>query len=259
MNDTESAALAEALATARLSGATVGAQSAVPSLAEAYAIQADVAARLDSSPVGWKVGSTSIEAQQRLGTTQPGAGRLLKRFCFPDGAEVPVFTDHDVQVEVEFAFRIGATLPPRASPYDQAEIAGAVASFIPAFELVGTRFAAGLAGAGRELVTADGGANIAFVAGPECALGDVDLAASPCELQINGERVAAGQGSRALGHPFVVLTWLANFLRERDRALEAGEVVTTGTCTGLEYVKPGDHLLGDFGALGQVHAHIVAG
>ena len=51
-----------------------------------------------------------------------------------------------------------------------------------------------------------------------------------------------------------VMVWLANQQSKSGRGLKAGDIVSTGTCTGLDGVKPGDHVLADFGSLGSVEA-----
>jgi 2-keto-4-pentenoate hydratase len=246
-------ALVDALSSARQTGALVPKPEFSFDLAQAYAIQMEVAARLDASQIGWKVGSTSEKAQARLGTSEPGAGPLLQSLCFASGANIAVHTVHQVQVEVEFAFRLSADLGPRRASYTAEEVAGAVGTFMPAFEFVGSRFVGGLAGGGREQVTADGGANVAFAYGDEMVLPPrLDLADHVCTLQINATTIATGQGSAALGHPYNVLAWLANFRSRNGAGLRSGEIVTTGTCTGLVDVAPGDEVIGDFGSLGQV-------
>ena len=85
-----------------------------------------------------------------------------------------------------------------------------------------------------------------------------ELSGHECSLVINGEERARGDGARALGDPLNVLVWLANHLARRGITLEAGEVVTTGTCTGLEHVYAGDVIVGDFGALGRVEVELMA-
>ena len=245
--------LAEELANARAQGQCLALPTQPKSLQEAYQIQERVSQILGGEHRGWKVGSTSKAAQARLGTSEPGAGRLLSPFVFEDGAEVPVSTQHDVQLEVEFAFIVGETLRPRDQPYAMDEVRAAMDSFVPGIEVVGSRYCSGLAGAGPELVTADGGANIAFVYGPSRPLSpDDDLAHRPCQLIINGEQAANGIGANALDGPFNVLLWLANHLSNRGMTLEAGHLVTTGTCTGLIAAAPGDKISGRFGELGSV-------
>ena len=44
---------------------------------EAYAIQHEIAALCGEPARGFKVGSTSLEAQRLLGTDEPGSGLLL--------------------------------------------------------------------------------------------------------------------------------------------------------------------------------------
>ena len=260
--DAVTSKLVDALARSRLRGTTVARPEFPFSLHEAYTIQERVADRLESPPVGWKVGSTSREAQERLGTDEPGSGRLFERFAYPDGAEIPVATAHDVHVEVEFAFEMGGRLAPRDTAYSTRELRGAVTAFIPAIEIVGSRFSTGLGGSGRNLVTADGGANIAFIGGRPYPLPDglvvgLDLSNHPCDLRVNGDVVARGSGGRALGDPLQVLVWITNHLSQRGLGLDAGAIVTTGTCTGLLPVGPGDQLRGDFGELGSVEATLL--
>jgi 2-keto-4-pentenoate hydratase len=251
--------LADSLANARCNGSTIELVEPPHSLEEAYQVQEEVAQLIGGDSIGWKVGSTSAQAQARLGTTEPGAGRLLQKFVFGDGAMVPIYPAHDVQVEVEFAFRFGTTLPPRAAAYERTEVVDALDAFVPAMEIVGSRYHTGLGGAGRELVTADGGANIAFVGGAAKALPKgFDWAAQPCELTINGTPVAHGSGARALDDPMNVLVWLANHLSARGISLDANSTVSTGTCTGLVAIAPGDELLATFGHLGQVRATLTS-
>tara|TARA_B100000676_G_scaffold311472_1_gene381479 strand:+ start:2402 stop:3208 length:807 start_codon:yes stop_codon:yes gene_type:complete len=252
-------ALANALAEARLEGHNIALPDINLTVPVAYDVQEHVSAMLGSDAVGWKVGSTSAEAQARLNTDEPGTGRILRQFAFGDGDDVPVSPAHDAQIEVEFAFRFARTLVPRDAAYHASDVRAALGGFLPGLEIVGSRFASGLAGGGRALVTADGGANIAFVGGGELPIPDRwPYVEAGCVLLINGQEITRGTGERALGDPMNVLVWLANHLSQRGITLEAGSVVTTGTCTGLEYVKPGDALVGDFGELGQVRANIVA-
>jgi 2-oxo-hept-3-ene-1,7-dioate hydratase len=46
--------------------------------------------------------------------------------------------------------------------------------------------------------------------------------------------------------------WLANALSRRGIDLAAGEIVTTGTCTGAQRVGRDVDIVGDFGSYGMV-------
>ncbi|MEC9152600.1 MAG: fumarylacetoacetate hydrolase family protein [Pseudomonadota bacterium] len=246
--------LAERLCRARLDGDTVAVEPAAigENLDAAYALQQEVLWHIGDPSDSWKVGSTSAEAQAALGTTEPGAARVPARFCFTSPANVEIFTAHDAKLEAEFAFRLYRDLPPRNDDYTANEVAAATDGIAPSLEIVGSRLADGLAGAGRIAVTADGGANIALVTGDFITDWQrFDLPSHQLTVTINGDLCASGEGRRALGNPFNVMVWLANFQRQRD-GLRAGEVVTTGTCSGLLELNVGDVVVADYGTLGAV-------
>ena len=155
--------------------------------------------------------------------------------------------------EAEFAFRLGADLPPGERPYQQDEVMAAVAALHPAIELPDSRFT-DFAAAGGVQLAADNACAHLFVLGPETQTDwrGIDLAAHPVALHINGKPASRGRGGDALGDPRAALTWLANCEAVKPDGLRAGQVVTTGVCGQPTPVQPGDRVLADFGPLGQV-------
>ena len=69
--------------------------------------------------------------------------------------------------------------------------------------------------------------------------------------------VISGDGSKVLGDPVTCMVWLANFLRQKGSGLRAGEIITTGTCTGANDVPANTTVVADFGALGKVQVRFV--
>ena len=251
--------LVERLCRARLDGHTITVQDSElgDSLDAAYALQQQVLQRIGDLSDSWKIGSTSAEAQATLGTSQPGAARIPKRFCYDSPAVVPIFTNHNVKLEGEFAFRLGADLPPRVTEYTYAEVAAAVAGVAPSLEIVGPRLSGGLLGAGRLATTADGSANIALITGAFITDWQrFDLPSHQLSVSINGTVRATGEGRRALGDPMNVMVWHANRQRTREGLL-AGETVTTGTCSGILDLSVGYTVVADYGDLGRVEATFV--
>ena len=117
---------------------------------------------------------------------------------------------------------------------------------------MGSRIDGGLYESGRFLITADCGANVALITGDWLSnWQDFDLPNHAVRICNNGQVVAEGRGSSAMGNPLLVMQWIANHARTKD-GLKQGEVVSTGTCTGLTKVSAGDFLLGDFGNIGIV-------
>jgi 2-keto-4-pentenoate hydratase len=77
-------------------------------------------------------------------------------------------------------------------------------------------------------------------------------------MTIDGKEVSSGTGSAVLGDPLNALVWLANDRARRGDGLKAGQVITTGTCCGLNKVGPVAHAVADHGSLGKVEVRFVA-
>jgi 2-keto-4-pentenoate hydratase len=154
--------------------------------------------------------------------------------------------------EPEFAFRMGANLPPRATPYAVDHVLDAVDSLHPAIEIPDSRFA-DFASAGEAQLIADNACAHLFVLGAPTTANwrALDLVEERPKITLRG-RQYVGHGRNVLGDPRIALTWLANELRELGLTLRAGEVVTTGTCHPPLPIQSGDRFAADFGAIGKV-------
>jgi len=225
--------------------------------ADAYAIQEAFVAATGWAVAGWKIGCTSDEAQKMLSAPGPFYGRVFAHTLvhMPGGGR-PAEVEHraflDPGVESEFAFVMARDLPPRDKPYSRDEVADAVASLHPAFELVDPRWLDWLK-VGLASIVADNGANGGLLLGPAVAnWRAIDLAAVKVSLSFDGKHVMSGEGSAVMGHPLNALTWLANELPKRHLYLRAGEAITTGTCTSLNKTPPNVAARAEFGPVGAV-------
>ncbi|MEQ8228710.1 MAG: hypothetical protein RIA64_11555 [Rhodospirillales bacterium] len=229
-------------------------------LSEAYAVQLAVIAQSGETVRGFKVGSTSAEAQNKLGTTEPGSCPMPASLILQSPACFAVDPDHHPAVEGEFALRLGQDMPARPDGYSFDEVRAAVDQVAGAIELVGSRFAGGLDGKGRLLVTADSGADMALILGAKRPFTvETDLRGHGVSIRVNGETKGEGTGARALGDPLNVLHWLVNQQSQWGRGMFKGEWIATGTCTGLDAVGPGDAIAADFGDLGVVELTLETG
>lgn len=220
-------------------------------LKQAYAVQSALVASLGIEVAGWKIGCTSQAAQALLKAKGPFAGRVLMPRCFASGTEIPNFSYPMRGIEGEFAFVLGKSLKPRVRPYTRAEILSAVADLHLAIEIVDSRYADWRKVRLPEIV-ADLGANGALILSePVRNWRRYDLAKIVVSMRSGGRVVGKGHGADALGNPLDALRWLANNPVTKD-GLQAGEVVTTGTCTGLYRSAPGDKVSCTFGPLGKV-------
>ena len=226
-----------------------------PDVLTAYEIAGMVAEELGWSVAGWKIAATNAEMQSALRTDAPIYGRVFE----PEVRPTPVAVEHarlsSPIPEAEYQVRLGVDLPPRSSAYVLDEVAAAVASVHPGLELAECRFIHDKQFPPLPAILADGAGSGTLVYGP--AIDDWrnrDIVDQEVVLYCNGEVRRQGTARAALEHPLVPLTWLANELSRTGVGLKAGQLVSTGTMTGMLRPKPGDCYLADFGALGQVTA-----
>ena len=232
--------------------------SGIDSIEAAYRVQGKIEALADMPRCGWKVGATSQEAQRVLDIEGPATAPMFAPTCFQSPANVAVFPGQSASVESEFAFRFAHDLPKRQTPYSQDEVIDAVDALLPAIEIVGGRFEGGFNRIGPIRLIADMVAHTAFVSGRETTnWRGIDLRSHSVSLFRNGEQAGEGTGSLVLGDPLLVLHWTANHLLDRGESIKAGQIVTTGTCTGITPVAVDDVFIADFGTLGKVEVRIV--
>jgi 2-keto-4-pentenoate hydratase len=246
LSDAETTTHAQTLARARATGMPMPAVE-IPDESEAYALQAAAIAALGQPLIGWKIGATATVTQQALRLQRPFWGPMPEPDAHASGAVLP-FVAGTRGVECELAFRLNGDLPRRVSAYGREEIEAAICAMHIAIEVVGARMQSAAPLHGFQAI-ADFGFNGAFVLGPEVAgWRELDLPAVAARCLINGEERARGTAKVVLGNPLDALAWLA----DHGPGLRSGELISTGTLTGLLPVATGDHIVGDFGRLGQV-------
>ncbi len=206
---------------------------------QAYAVQQRVMAEL--GPIGaWKVGAKSPAADPTYApipaaVTAAGPARFAFRqfgVCI---------------LEVEIAFFLGRGLPRRDLPYSRAEVSAAVAGAMTAIEIVDSRFAE-YPNIDRLSALADNQNNGALAHGrPVAEWQRHDLAGATARLMVDGRRVSETRGGNPVGDPLTVLIWLAN-----RKGLAAGDIVTTGSCTGMVPCAGPATVVGEIEGLGPL-------
>jgi 2-keto-4-pentenoate hydratase len=220
-----------------------------------YAVQAALGAASGQDHAGWKIAATSRAGQRHIGVDGPLAGRLLCRRVLGSGAIVPLANNVMRVAEAEFAFRMARPLPPRGAPYDVDEVMQAVGALHCAIEIPDSRYQ-DFARVGAAQLIADNACACWFVLGPETAFDwrSIDLIEHRVLLRRNGQIVREGKGANVLGDPRGALAWIANELCLYGEWLKAGQIITTGTCVSPAEISFGDHVVAEFGALGEVEA-----
>lgn len=224
---------------------------------EAYAIQSKIAHASGQIVYGWKIAATSEAGQKHIGVDGPLAGRLLSDRVVDSGTRLALGPNLMKVAEAEFAFRMREALMPRADDYSMDEVLDAVATLHPAIEIPDSRYSDFVKVGAAQLI-ADNACACWFVLGPATTADwrKHNLAGHNVTLWRNDSPVAKGCGANVLGDPRIALTWIANELRSQNIGLQAGEVVTTGTCVLPQAIAPGDTIRADFGEFGSVVVNI---
>jgi len=225
-------------------------------LAQGYSAQAELVKQLlernGGCAIGYKVACTSSHAQELLGTDGPVFGRLLSSMMWPGGSTISSSNFPMLVVEPEFAFTIVEDVPSSKGMWTRETIEGFVGDMVPSIELVGHGFSNWAVYDTPSLV-ADNAVHQGWVHGVQTDdWKTADLARWPVSLEVDGRTVRKGCGANVLGHPLNAVAWLAGELRQFGLRLRSGDRVTTGVCTEICPVRPGQRVVADFGSLGSV-------
>jgi 2-keto-4-pentenoate hydratase len=87
---------------------------------------------------------------------------------------------------------------------------------------------------------------------PQCEPAKIDASALTATLELNGEQIAEGKASSAMGDPIEACLWLVRDRLRQGVSIKAGDIILTGALTGLHPIAPGDHLVLRMGELGEV-------
>lgn len=218
--------------------------------AEGYRIQAALEAQSGHPVAGWKIAATSAAGQAHINVDGPLAGRIFREALLQSGDTVDLAGNNMRVAELEFAFRLGRDLPPRAGGYDLTEVRAAVASLHPAVEIPASRYT-DFCAVGAPALIADNACALSFLIGPAfdpADWRDRDLKTWRVTAHLKGREDAHGIGANVLGDPWLALHWLVGECSAHGIALAKGQTISTGTCLVPVPVTPGDVLTTDYGA-----------
>lgn len=198
---------------------------------EAYQLQDLVFAALarGARPLAWKVGSPGAQVEPTFAPILPG--RL-----FASPAQLATRGFRMIGVEIEVAFRIGE----HAAPVEA----------LVAIEVCDTRLA-DWEHAAAAAKLADFQSNAALVAGSGTPRwSQVDFGAQRAQLWIDGRLAKEVAGAHPHGDPARLLPSARAHAASRG-GLRAGDLVTTGSWTGMDFVQPGAEVRAVFPGVGE--------
>jgi 2-keto-4-pentenoate hydratase len=251
--------MAERLADARRRGTSSpdAGLGRLTTMAEAEDVQ-EAAFRILADPhVGYALIATSPTTARLLGCTEPVIAPLLRGALLEDGSTY-LLPQGIIGLGAGYCFVLGRPLENASQgPVGEMEAAEACLACHLELQIVGRRVPHGTP-LNALTATADLGLDVIHVLGPRVRYRDrSDLASAEVRLDLDGHAVARGRGADTLGAPFGAVAWTSRWLAARGRRLEAGEVVASGSCTGLVRVVPGQRVTAEFGGLGAVTLDLI--
>ncbi|HWX04142.1 2-keto-4-pentenoate hydratase [Collimonas sp.] len=216
----------------------------------ALTIQAGVTRQLGEAVAAWKCGLPSegrpVLAPIYTASVQRGSSCLAWA------------REGQVRVEPELAFVLARDLPPRATPYQPAEVDAAIAGTHLALELIDSRYRDPAQADFFENL-ADGLLNQGLYLGPRA---DMEQSRNAGELALSvragAEDVRLLQGRHPAVDPRAPLYWLAEFLRSRGQGLLAGQAVITGSYAGSFDLPIAQEIAIQYGELGRLQLSFAA-
>lgn len=243
-------AVARRLIAAHKGGATVAHIDALaPDEHGAYAVQDATLAGLGWAIAGWKVGAKG-PLQPPTCAPLPAGG------VFAGGARLMGPPWRMRGVEVEVAVRLRKDLVPLSGEPDADTLRDAVDAVLPVMEVLETRLA-NWRDSGPLAHLADLGMHGGLVVGEASPMkpADLDLRTLQAYLAFDGQPVASTRGANPAGDLWRLLGWLAWHCARRGQPLRAGQVVTTGSCTGLLFAPEGSHVQAQIDGVGMVELY----
>jgi len=190
----------------------------------ALAIQDRVLELLGETVGGWKCGVPNPLTGPIIAAI-PASAILRSLPCAVPGTKG--------QIEPEIAFVIAHDLPPRATPYSDAEIRAAIGEARMVLELITTRYADKASATPPEIL-ADSYNHHGLLIGPVIPRAlDHSLERLHVTIQTPAGTLFDKEQGHPSGHPMKAFTWLVHFLNGRGQGLKAGEIVTTGSYAGI--------------------------
>lgn len=220
-------------------------------VAQAYAVQDGVARALwpGQRTRCWKVGAPNKDSE-------PYSAPIPPRRVHASGARLSGDDFHMIGIEAELAFRVTRPLPPRAFLYEEAEVRAALGELCVTIELVDTRLRQWQQ-AGALWRLADNQINGALIVGGGITdWQGLELAQRSLALTVNDEVLAEQRGGHPLGDPASLLGWSVNHLVARSKGLEPGDLITTGSWTGMRFIAPGAEVCARFPGIGEARVRI---
>jgi len=239
------ASAARLLSDARITHSTVDWRHfSLPDSTAAYAVQ-DAGLRQWGPVGGWKVG--------RGDDGQASCAPLPQSGVLPSGVVLDGPQWRIRGLEAELALRVGRDFDPGAALPSKDILLTVFDAMLPVIEVVETRLAN--PPCTNPLVSlADLLNHGALVLGQAIPFDEVatDVRRITASVVLDGLEVAHMTGANPAGDIWPLLSWLAHHCAQRGLPWKKGQIITTGSCSGVQHARPGARVIAHLSGLGEV-------
>lgn len=215
-------------------------------LEQAYDIQLATFRLRGMGIAGFKIGLTNVEAQRSVGALAPIAGRLASADILRSPARIALPHEHLRIAEAEVVFEVDRA-PAGDGPLSEADVYRCLRAAHAGIEICNSRLSGSEDASLSAIVADNSNAHLLVVGDPLADWSFEALADLSVTLSRRGQPAIEGTTRRVLSHPLKAVTWLANWLGARGEGLKAGDLIASGTCTGMTEVARDDAVTVTFG------------
>lgn len=217
---------------------------------EALAVQRAALLAYDTDFKGYALTGTSPATRRTFALREPMFSAIPSK-DFHEKAARLTLPSAMIGAQCELAFTIGRTFPFGGEAIDRDSAADAVVACQPTIGLLGRRTRP--VGDSGLVAIADFAFHVATICGASARhIDPLECDAIDVTARIDGNVVAKARADSIDGHPLEAVMWLARQLSQSHTTLNAGDIVTTGSCTPVLQILPGQALTVEFSGLGTV-------
>lgn len=219
----------------------------------AYDMQDWLARKLGHKVAGWKVGAYfNPSVREALGLTRPFYGRIFAPQLHRSPAILPQAMHPGCHIETELAFEIGADIPLEGDCLNVDTLSERIIACRPAYEVVTSTWDNRKVLSGSDHIADNGGCAGLVISEPLPEWRSIKLQGLPLVLRVDDKTVFDGVVELDWNHLLNAAVWLINHLKHRGIALYDGDIIATGTLTGLTPLCPGEEAVAQAGSLFEV-------
>lgn len=218
--------------------------------------ESNIASRIKAGEkiAGYKIGFTNLAVREKMGLPDSTYGYLMESMLMKNGVKVAMSDLIAPKIECEICFKLKSPL--KGKDLSTEDVVKATDGVCASFEICDARIKDWKCPY-PDFFADNGFSARVVLSGKWQPASGFDFLKEEVVLTQNGKELARGTGALAMGHPAKAVAWLAAKLADRNKGLEAGQIVMTGTLTPILPIEKGTTYVAKFSTLGEMTASFV--